>query len=255
MSDIWGHFFASMGDHQASIVFDDGIANEINQIDLSLALRIKVILNSTDENGMPTTEEGQKLAALDEKIDDLINNAEGIYLGRVTSNKTRWVMALVKENSEPLIKDLARVAEEEGYKAEFYLDEDPNKDVYWQDLYPTEDDRRVMLDMAVLNTLLESGDNQEASRNVDHWCYFPSDEDANRFSAWLKTAGFANVLITEQKDENAQDKEWCVTFSHTGTMFLADITGHTLKISREIASYNGCYDGWETQIIEKSQTN
>jgi len=35
---------------------------------------------------------------------------------------------------------------------------------------------------------------------------------------------------------------------HDGTMALADITGHTVAIDREVRSLGGRYGGWETNV-------
>lgn len=253
MTDNWGIYFADMDGHTASVSFDDGIAEAINSATQPNSLKLRIEIQNTSEDGMPTSKEGSRLAAFDEMIEQSIIDGRGLYLGRVTSNGVRWVLGLVPGNSSQLQANLRKIANIASYKIDIYVEPDPEKQVYWFNLYPSADSRQVMKDISVVNVLFEQGDQHDVERPVDHWTYFSKQSSASEFAGWLANEGYDSVEIEQIDGEFPSQRKWLVRSNHTGTMVLTDITSHTLKHAQKARELEGEYDGWETRVRVPSQ--
>ncbi len=245
MSDNWGHFFAQIGDHRASFVFDDGISSEINELPDMLSVWIKLPLREWNEQGLTTDDESVRLGDLEDQIEKALTASGGMLLGRVTYNRNRHLMALSRDHS--IRTSLQSIALRAGYESEITVDEDPQRDIYWRDLYPTDEDRQVMNDMAVLNSLAENGDQTDQRREVDHWTYFTDRKSAKAFAKWAKAARYKNVAVEQANDDGST---FVVRTRHIGAMLLNEITSHTLAHHRKAVEFAGRYDGWETFVVK-----
>ena len=244
--DAWRMYFADMGGLPASIVFNDGIAQRINELPLVHAMKIRVPLKAARGDGLTTSEESGAVNALDEQFDQIITGHGGEYLGRVTNNGARWVLALIPPEPRALEAALQAAAAEAGYAPEIHVEQDPGKAVYWQDLYPSEDDRQVMVDMEVQLALIERGDQIEKVREIDHWTYFQEETPARAFAVWASEGGYGGVSV--EPPTAGGPPLWCVKMKHQGTLQLNDVSGHSLKISRHARDNGGQYDGWESPL-------
>jgi hypothetical protein len=244
--DAWRMYFADMGGLPASIVFNDGISARINDLPLVHAMKIRLPLKMPRGDGLTTSEESAAINALDEQFDEIIMRHGGEYLGRVTNNGARWVLALIAPAPRELETALQAVAAEAGYAPEIHVEQDPGKAVYWQDLYPSEDDRQVMVDMEVQRALIERGDRPEKIREIEHWSYFQEETAARAFAGWASDAGYADV--SAEPPAEGGPPLWCVRMKHHGTLQLNDISGHSLAISRNAREGGGQYDGWESPL-------
>ncbi|MEL6827271.1 MAG: DUF695 domain-containing protein [Pseudomonadota bacterium] len=248
-SDVWGMYISDMGGHPAMTVFDDGISESIDDVELANSIKIKLYLDDVRNNGFPTSAEGERLMRLGPIIESAITESGGLFLGRVTTNSVRWNIGLVPNDVKPIENALLAGSEEHDFRYEVFVEPDPDKAAYWQDLYPTDDDRQVMVDMEVLRSLEDHGDDQNAERPVEHWVYFDRKKDAESFAKWADQTSYKEIDVSRQKNGLLARSQWLVRLTHNGTMRLNDITHHTLKLSRRAREHNGLYDGWETQVM------
>jgi len=244
MLDIWYTFPATMGEDQAWITYNHGYA-EVSKVDKrNDHLRIRIKFKNPTEHGMPTNEEYPKLSALDEKLDKAIDNIGGVYVGRITVAGKRYFYYYL-DTAEKKVKNIIdKIADSSSYKIQYQFESDIEKKKYWEELYPTFDDWQVIEDLKVLDSLAENGDKKEIKREVQHWAYFSSSEDASKYNAWV-IKKFYKVIFYGQTDDK---KEYMVQYSHVGTMDLGDITQHTISANRKARELNGRYDGWETSV-------
>ncbi|MFN4185106.1 MAG: DUF695 domain-containing protein [Hyphomonas sp.] len=243
--DVWRVYFADMGGHTASIVFNDGIAGRINDLPLAHALKIRVPLKAPRADGLTTKEEAAALGQLDEQLAGIIQAGGGEYLGRVTNNGARWILGLIPPHPREMEAALQAAAAAGGYAPEIHVEEDPGKTVYWQDLYPSEDDRQVMVDMEVQAALRDRGDNPETPREIGHWVYFRDETAARTFTGWARENGYQDISAGPSE---GGEPLWLVRMTHQGTLRLNDISGHSLAISRHVREAGGQYDGWESPV-------
>ncbi|WP_084420832.1 DUF695 domain-containing protein [Henriciella litoralis] len=244
MSDNWGLYFADMAGHPASIVFDDGISDDIDKLPHSFAFRLRLGLRSARPDGLTTDEEAETLDQIQRELEASLGNEGGILLGRVTTNGIRWMLGLL--SSEQSEASLSRLFAATGYEFDLFVEPDPEKSVYWDDLYPDPDSRQVLKDMLVLEQLSKKGDKKDAVHAVQHWTYFKTKQGAEAFCNWLEAAGYQPSGV--EKRGKFFSPEWLVRSHHDCTMKLDDITHHTIKHRRQAEALSGVYDGWETRI-------
>ncbi|PKP79823.1 MAG: DUF695 domain-containing protein [Alphaproteobacteria bacterium HGW-Alphaproteobacteria-18] len=243
--DVWRVYFADMGGQTASIVFNDGIARRINDLPHTHAMKIRVPLKAPRADGLPNKEEAGALGRLDEQLAGIIKAEGGEYLGRVTNNGARWMLALIPPHPRAMEAALQAAAAADGYAPEIHVEADPGKAIYWQDLYPSEDDRQVMVDMEVQAALRDQGDNPEMRREIGHWVYFRDEPTARLFAGWAGENGYQGISAGPAE---GNEPLWLVRMTHQGTLQLNDISGHSLAISRHVREIGGQYDGWESAV-------
>ncbi|CAB3746832.1 hypothetical protein GQ57_15415 [Burkholderia sp. MSh2] len=243
MTDAWGTFPARMGDHQAFISFNHSFAEIAEGDPRTSLLSVRVPLARPTPEGLPAGDEFADLAKIEDLLDAAIAAKGGVQVGRITADGNRDFLFYVPFDEAEAAEIVDALAEQTTYSLQYAHQDDPDKEAYWQTLYPTDDDRQIMHDMQVLDELRKKGDTASVSRRVMHWAFFPDPSDAHQFADWAEAKGYPVESVAPTEDGRS-----AVRFSHEGTMALADITRHTVAISREARSLGGEYDGWETSV-------
>jgi len=247
MSDDWIYYPCQMGENFASIFYDHGIRDSIDTIAPSHLLKVQAAFKQSQANGLPTNEEFPHLSELEDGVQALAEQHKGIYVGRVTVGGYRHFYIYTADSEEAWASRLDQLGESHSYTLEFTLERDKGRDGYWQELFPTEDDWQVIKDIGVIEVLGKHGDDGTASRQIDHWAYFPSQDAAEQFCRWAQEKEY--VLGGNDK---ANNEKVCVRFTHIGTLQLADITSHTIALRRMASELGGDYDGWEVPVCKDS---
>lgn len=237
MSDQWIFFPCQMGDHRASIFFDNGIGDSIDTAPRQL-LKVIVAFKQPRPDGMSTNEEFQDLKALEDDLQVLVQQRQSVYVGRVTVDGHRHFYIYTAGSEAEWSSALDAFGQRHSYSLASVLKPDGDHDGYWQELFPTEDDWQVIQDLGVLEVLETDGDDGSASRCIDHWAFFPSQSAAEQFCEWAREHGYAVGSI-----DTRDDGQFRVRFSHEGTVRLADITSHTIALRRRANELGGNYDG------------
>lgn len=244
----WRMYIADMEGFVTSTVFNDAIGPRVNDLPQTHSLKARLPLKAPRADGLVTAQEAEELGRLDEAMGALITGAGGEYLGRVTVRGQRWVLALVNPPAEALQQALENAARDAGYAIDIFIDADPAKTVYWQDLYPSDDTRQVMRDLEVQELLRQGGDNSAAVRTIGHWTYFRDSAPAERFADWARSSAYEDVTVEDRGEAGNGEKIWLVRMSHKGNTVLGDLSAHSLAISRKARSLGGMYDGWEAPV-------
>jgi hypothetical protein len=245
MSDEWIFFPCQMGEHSASIFFDHGIRESIDNTVPSRLLKVRVAFKHPRPDGMPTNEEFQSLNAFEDALQALVQQQESTYVGRVTVDGHRHFYIYTSDSEDAWSSRLDALGRSHGYSLAYAMKTDDGHGGYWQELYPTEDDWQVIQDLRVIQALAEQGDDGTTPRSIDHWAYFPSQIAAERFSHWAQEQGYGSLAT-----DIADDGKFRVRFAHEGTVRLGNITSHTIKLRRKASEVGGEYDGWETPVCK-----
>ncbi len=244
MSDHWEFFPCQMGENRAFIFYDHGIRNRINQLDLPVSARISVPFRSPREDGLPTDEEYDALTALEDELAQEFVKLGGVYVGRVSVDGGRYFYAYVDANAAQIDALAAKLTVTTGYPAKATVSDDPEKSTYWNTLYPTKDDWRLIQDLKVIEKLQEEGDPLETARKVDHLAYFDDARGADKFKAWLEDEGFDIDWVSKPEDDDLMG----ISFSHACRPVLGDVTHHTHKLFNKAEELGGHYNGWGTTV-------
>ncbi|HYC58982.1 MAG TPA: DUF695 domain-containing protein [Thermoanaerobaculia bacterium] len=245
MSDQWEFYPCQMGDHQAFIFYDRGIRDEINNLTQSNALKIRVLFQNPSDAGLPTNDEFHQLSALEDVLAVQVRELGGVYVGRITVAGARYFHCFVPVKKDAAERMVRKISAEAGYELEFVLEPDAGKMAYWDELFPTPNEWRVVQDMKVLDVLKGRGDDPSVTRRIDHWLYFPASSDRGAFTVWARESGFAIQHLTDPEDA---DGDYGIQIYHDARPELPIITATTQLLLDKAKELGGNYDGWETSV-------
>lgn len=245
MSDYWEFFPCAMGESQASIFYDHGINDEINNLEYEYAFRIRAKIKRPNENGLTTNEEYDEISSMEDLLSNALEKLDCIFVGRVTVDGYRYFIFYTNTPEETLCNTLDKIADKTGYELSSIYEHDPDKSEYWDNLFPTKADWQVIQDMKVLDALTEEGDLLEKPRKIFHWAYFDNQDNLNSFSSWLIQEGFEIQNKTSPDDEIDQ---FGIQFQKIATPTLKEITSITINLNMKAEEMNGDYSGWETSV-------
>ncbi|MEF3351811.1 DUF695 domain-containing protein [Paenibacillus sp. GYB006] len=243
MSDHWDIYFCEIEDKFSSIVLDMDIWKEIDKSEYPYPKVLRIPIKNPGESGIPTNDEAELINDLEERINNEIIDV-GFNVGRITTDGLRDVVYYFSKQYE-----LEKVAEkyflEHGYEIEVHNMEEENPwDFYFDFLYPNKYQKQHMGNRNVVEQLRESGDKLEEPRRVDHWIYFQSTEDKDRFEAKVKLLSF-NISSNPSNDEEIYSQ----IYRHDDVDFhsINEVTDSLIDLAEEC---NGDYDGWESMVIK-----
>lgn len=244
MSDQWDFFPSTRDGQQAFIFFDKGISEHLASLQQRFVVRFVVHFKNPTENGMPTDDESKVLRRLEDELTARVQKLGGVYVGRVTTAGTR-TFVFYWDFGERASQEIAqRLSASYRYDTSVSIAPDPEKKVYWQELFPSESELRSIKDIRVIEALESHGDDLSTERKIEHWVYFPMAEQRDAFMDWAESAGYSPSVI-----ESDYTKEFGVRLSHVARPSFDSINLHTLELLEEAKAHGGDYDGWETYVV------
>ena len=86
MSDEWIFYQCQMEEHAASVFYDHGIRDQIDEIAPPNFLWIEILMNNARDDGLSSAEEADLLYAFEDDLEAVVNAANSLWVGRVTVN-------------------------------------------------------------------------------------------------------------------------------------------------------------------------
>lgn len=247
MSDHWEFYPTQIDDQTVFVFYDHGLAETIDTLALPNALKVRVEYDDPSDARLPQQSEFERLTALEDGLTAHVEAAGGVYVGRITMPEVRYFHCFVALDSAAAERLVQQVARESGYELAFLLEPDPGKISYWEEIFPTDGEWRVIQDMKVLEVLKENGDDPSIARRIDHWLYFPQQAERDRFADWAAANGWS----VEQRTEVNGDRKYGVQIYHTARPELDEITETTQFLLEKATDLGGEYDGWETHVKKR----
>ena len=243
-SEEWNFYMTNVEDKPASIYINLGLHKHIPLKEKSNLCWIAIKLNNPTENGLTTDEESKTLFEIEDRILEIINSTNTIYIGRLTSDGFRDFYFYSKDVNE--FKNNAQEITRKYTNYEFIIDTKNDKN--WSgylDIYPNETDFQSISNRDVLENLEKNGDNLSKARDVFHWVYFKNENDRQKYIDIVKKENFEVV------NENYNKKEklpFSVQIKRIEKVGYGDIDEYTLYLWKLAKENNGDYDGWETSV-------
>jgi hypothetical protein len=245
MSDLWEVYQCQIGEYPAFISYDDGIRHSIAAVAPPVLIRVRVKFLAASDAGLPAGEEFASLSALEERLEEEVSRWRGLYVGRVTVAGSRYFHVFADAPAHEISASLRRVSEGTGYEIGYVQVADPEFSGYWRDLYPSEEERQVIENSKVLESLKRLGDDHSIPRRIDHWCYFDTPAARSEFESWALATGFQRAGHTEPTEANGQ---YGLRVHAVARPETEEITEVTLSLLRRAKEFGGDYDGWETKV-------
>lgn len=246
MSDSWEYFPCTMGDHTAFIFVDVGIHDSIHEAPKT-ACKVRLKYRHTHPNGLPTNDDFEPARKVEDRLEAFASAAKDWYVGRITVDGHRYFHYFTTREKSAWQEEVRGLADECGFELQLLYEDDPEHAAYLKELYPTQDDWRVIYDMRVIDNANEHGDDKTKTRQIDHWIYFENEPAAQPFVKWVEQE--PRFTLQPELAEPDDEGRYGVRVCHHGTLELSDITHHTLSLMRKASELGGDYDGWETPIV------
>jgi uncharacterized protein (TIGR01619 family) len=250
MSEHWEVFVCQIGDHNAFVAYDQGLSETIDGLAPTSLLKIKATIKQPNEQGLPQKAELDDLNLLEQVLETQIREYEGVPVGRVTVAGLRIFYYYVDLCDADCKTMVDAFAQQTGYELRFTTRLDTGREGYWQDLYPSEDERQIAADMRTIDELRLRGDDLNQSRKVEHWAYFADEDQMTSFVDWLKSQSFSIESARAVNPEDSVDEQHShrVRFFHELAPTLSNVSEVTITLANKAREHNGDYDGWETSV-------
>ncbi len=244
MSDNWNTYFTSIDDKPASVLldmnpWDDGDLDKFVRL-----YRLSVSLKEPNENGLTTNQEADALYAIEDSINDALSGHYR-FVGRITTAGKRDFYYYTELPDESELASLV-VKPLERYSYTIVRVEETNLgDFHREVLYPNAKERQRIANRLLADRLRELGDDLESPRTVNHWIYFDSTEQRNRFKHIVHKVGFR---IEEEPDE---EQPYKLRISRTDDVHFHAISEVTDYLVDAAEQCHGDYDGWESIVLQE----
>jgi uncharacterized protein (TIGR01619 family) len=243
MSDDWDVYFTHVDGKPASMLLDLGLAGEAPIPGLSVMCYVTIDFLDPDENGMSKRGEYGRLMAIEDALVPALTHETCMFVGRCTTNGQRDFFFYMDNAKGVEDRAEAVMAKFDEYTWDMGLVEEPGWDTYLDFLYPDEQGRDTIWNNRVRRQLQENGDKGSEPREIDHWLYFPSEQDRAAFTAEVETEKFRITPLNPEPDkpfgllvqrEDAPD----------------DIDDVTWPLRELAGAHGGTYDGWGCSVVE-----
>jgi hypothetical protein len=245
MSDHWEQYPRVIGENLTFVMYDHGIHTELEQLPLRYCARFDVTLKVPDERGLPQADELGWLNEVEDELALALTVAQAVLVGRTTANGHRVIFFYTTKSESAARLCAQNVAVRHGYQIKLTYELDSSYSHYWNELFPTDDDWRVIQDLSVENSLWQAGDLLTQPREIEHWAYFHTTAARWQFVEQVR-AQFDQVDFSETP--NCEMGAFTAKLTHTGLPDHRSIGNFTRLLNRAAKESGGHYDGWETLV-------
>lgn len=249
----WGVYFCRWFDEQPACV----------RVNLALALlefdpqekytkriQLSVMLKNPDENGFPTKEEEETLYQIEDLLDSIIKEKEGILAAFLRWDKRLSVFTYVED--EKGYEEAFAVALKEqfpGYEYKFWVDEDEEWETYFNALYPDKYEYQGILNNKLIYQIQMDGDTM-VPRVLEHCLYFKTKEKRKEFLEKVETEGFRRIdeRADEVVDETNEYPYQLVVGREDDFKDTNRVTWYLMETAEEL---DGEYDGWGCVTVKE----
>lgn len=208
-----------------------------------------VTVKDCNKDGMPTDSAFAKLYDLSDKIGFLMDlHVKNMFVGTFTCQCERLDYYYLTDTSGVRHKiDSVYKNDYPGLKPYTKIEKDETWIAYFSFLYPNDETLEYLLNEKVIVNLMEGGDKLTIPRQVDHWLYFHTAEEREKFVEYALEKKFA---IEERKFLLSSKAPYQLRISRIDHVDIQSMCAITIELRKKAATLNGLYDGWETYIIK-----
>jgi len=246
----WDVYMAQYENGAGSVVLDMDLKTTAPDKTLPFVLITGVKFKACQKDGMPLEHEFDSLYRVSDSakalIDHLVKNR---MAGTFTYQCERLDYYYLADTAQ-LRTNLARLyaASFPGYQPYINIKADKDWKAYLEFLYPNEETYEYMKNQKVVMKLAEAGDKLDQERLVDHFAYFPTENDRECFVTYATQQGF--TIASKERSADNPELPFYLHMTKVGRVDIHTISQLTLTLEREAKKCNGNYDGWETILVK-----
>lgn len=249
----WGVYFCRWFDEQPACVRVN-LALALLEFELNVKytkrIQLSVMLKNPDENGFPIKEEEETLYQIEDLLDSIIKEKEGILAGFLRWDKRLSVFTYVED--EKGYEEAFAVALKEqfpGYEYKFWVDEDEEWETYFNALYPDKYEYQGILNNRLIYQIQMDGDTM-VPRVLEHCLYFKTKEKRKEFLEKVETEGFRRIdeRADEVVDETNEYPYQLIVGREDDFRDTNRVTWYLMDTAEEL---DGEYDGWGCVTVKE----
>ena len=213
-------------------------------------IQLSVMLKNPDENGLPTEEEEETLYQIEDLVESIIKEKEGILAGFLRWDKRLSIFAYVED--EKGYEEAFAVALKEqfpDYEYKFWVDEDKEWETYFNALYPDKYNYQGILNNKLIYQIQMDGDTM-VPRVLEHCLYFKTQKARKEFLEKVETEGFRRIdeRADEVVDETNEYPYQIVVGREDDFRNANSVTWYLMETAEEL---DGEYDGWGCVTVKE----
>ena len=244
--ESWSTFLRDMEGRPATVILNHSWLESGPESGRRTLVRVAAPLQSADSVGLPSAEELNTLADLDDVLVEATEKSgDAVFVAMMAFAGERSWYFFTKRAAATLATIESITKTWKPYKATSTTIEDSDGETFIETVCPTSAEIRWNGDMLVIEQLREGGDDMTSPREIEHFAYFEDAEAAEEFAEWCTENEFSNANM-----EEGEDGEFLVSFSHNGSPDIDEIFDRTSAADEAASELGGMYDGWETQIVK-----
>ncbi len=246
----WGVYFDNVDNKVSSIVVNLGLYKVAPMKDKPNVAWVSIKINNFSSEGFPIEEEMFELDEIEQKLGDLIpakHNA--IYIGHLISDGRRDVYFYFGKTvlCDKTVSEI--MAAYPKYKFQYGSKEDKEWNGYLTFLYPNPQQLQSIKNSRVIDILEKHGDKLTKARAVDHWIYFKTQKDREKFLS--KIIGMNFEVVEKSYDNSNEDFPFGLQITRNDKVDSQSVNEYTYILWQFAQEYNGDYDGWETFAVKE----
>ena len=239
-AEDWDFYFSNVNSIIGSFFVDLGLIKIAPVTDKPKVLCVSIIMQNPREDGLSSKEESEQLYVIEDNIiNDITNEHNSIYAGRLTSNGKRELYFYFDGSGDYEKTIINTMSKFPTYQFSHDIKEDKEWGTYLDFLYPLPNQYQMIMNARVIRNLEQNGDNLLKERMVDHFIYFDAENDMQNYIEEVKKQNF-EVIDIHQNDDN-------IHVLHIGRIDKVNsesVNNYTLYLWETAKKYNGQYDGW-----------
>ena len=246
--DAWETYFTTVDDCPASIALDISVGEHAPLDSKTNLLAVLIYMNEPGEHGLGDGVDPEALRHVEQQVVHAYEQElEVLFVGRVRSQGV-WQLYFYGVESDELERRAAQLLSGfSGWKQELHISSDPQWDIYFDLLFPDRERLQWIQDRKVCEALAEQGDPLVIPRRVDHYAFFSTSADRQRFIDASGKEHFEVESVGFDPDE--KDMAFTVQLHRTESVELESIHEVVMNLIISATEHDGLYDGWETSVL------
>jgi hypothetical protein len=239
----WDSWRAQAPEGPVAVALDLSLEGSVPDPARPALLRVAYPLRAPGPDGLPTADEGEALARVEDALSAALGAIGATYVGRVTLAGTRQHLFYLAGGVSPVEALAAAAPGLAGYAVTTQEQADPAWQCWGDELAPPPRARRWMEDRREVEALARHGERVGEARAIDHQASFPSVEAREAFAAEAAALGFT---LAERRDDAPPPAPFAIDLCRDDLLTLRHMHGVSWTLLELARRHGGGYHGWET---------